>query len=277
MIILKMRMNITEINLYPVKSLRGTSVPEALICSYGLENDRCWMLVDGEGKKITQRESPRLARLLPRIEDGILRVQVPGESDIVVSLDDADWTGELLTVDLWGHEHVGVVAADRINQQLSDAVGISCRFLALASPKVSKSRLPFHDDAPLLVIGQSSLEQLNRQLPAPVPMNRFRPSVVVASSAPFEEDGWQHISIGETEFHAVKLCVRCSITTVDQAEGEFRGPEPLKTLATFRRIEQNVAFGAYFRPQLAGGKLRIGDELKVLERKTVEPSFESRS
>jgi uncharacterized protein len=269
-------MNVTEINVYPIKSLRGTSVPEALICGNGLENDRCWMLVDSDGKKITQRECPRLARLLPRVEDGSLRVKVSGSSDIVVSLDRSDWTDELLSVDLWGHEHTGVVAAETINRAFSDATGISCRLLWLGHDDAGANGVPFHDDAPLLVISQSSLDELNRRLPETIPMNRFRPSVVVAGSDAFEEDEWQRIAIGTTEFMAVKLCVRCSITTVDQAEGVFRGPEPLKTLATFRRIEQNVAFGAYFRPLKPGGKLREGDELRVRERKAVAPAFEAR-
>ena len=270
-------MNVAEINLYPVKSLRGTSVQEALIGSHGLQYDRCWMLVDREGKKITQREHPRLALLVPRVEGGRLRAQVPGLSDIVVPLDPAAWTSELLTVDLWGHEHVGVVAADAINRAFSDAIGMSCLLLSLGHGNSGMNQVPFHDDAPLLVIGQSSLDELNRRLPEPLPMNRFRPSVVVAGSTAFGEDSWQRISIGHTECHAVKLCVRCAITTVDQADGAFRGPEPLKTLATFRRIEQNVAFGAYFRPQTAGAKLRVGDEIKVLERKAVAPTFESRA
>lgn len=262
-------MKITEINLYPVKSMRGTSVPEALLGSKGLENDRCWMLVDDEGKKITQRECPRLSLLVPSVENGSLRVQVPNSSDIVV--DRAGYTDEVLTVDLWGHEHTGVVAASEVNRTFSDAVGKSCRLLWLWQ----EDDFHFHDDAPLLVISQTSLDELNRRLPEVVPMNRFRPSVVVAGSGAFEEDEWQRIAIGETEFEAVKLCVRCSITTVDQAQGEFRGPEPLKTLATFRRLEQNVAFGAYFRPLTAGAKLRVGDDLRVLEHKTVAASFES--
>jgi hypothetical protein len=270
-------MNITELNLYPVKSLRGISLPQARIASHGLEGDRCWMLVDAAGKRLTQRECPRLALLVPRTEDGGLRVQVPGSSDIVVERDGAGWTDELLTVDLWGHEHVGVVASAAINQAFGDAIGMSCRLLSLAGDRLDANGLPFHDDAPLLAISQTSLDELNRRLPTAVPMNRFRPSVVVAGSSGFEEDGWERIAIGETEFHAVKLCVRCSITTVDQAEGEFRGPEPLKTLATFRRLEQNVAFGAYFRPLSAGGWLRVDDELKVLERKAVPPQFETRA
>lgn len=260
-------MKITEINIYPVKSMRGTSVPEALIGSKGLENDRCWMLVDDEGKKITQRDCPRLALLLPRVEEGSLRVQVPGSSDIVVALDHAAWSGELLNVDLWGHEHMGMVAADAVNRAFSDAAGMSCRLLWLAHGHPGANGVPFHDDAPLLAISQTSLDELNRRLAEPVPMNRFRPSVVVAGSDPFEEDEWQRVSIGNTEFDAVKQCVRCAITTIDQAQGEFRGPEPLKTLATFRRLEQNVAFGAYFRPVAAGARIRVGDELKVLERK----------
>ncbi len=265
-------MHITEINLYPVKSLRGTSVPEALVCSNGLKHDRCWMLVDGEGKKITQRECPRLALLVPQVEDGALRVQVPGSSDIVVPPDGAGWTNELLTVDLWGHEHTGVVAANTVNRAFSDAAGMNCRLLSLANGNRGGSGIPFHDDAALLAISQTSLDHLNGRLPTPIPMNRFRPSVVVDGSNAFEEDEWQRIAIGETEFTAVKQCVRCAITTIDQALGEFRGPEPLKTLATFRRVEQNVAFGAYFRPLNPGAKLRAGDAITVLERKAVAAS-----
>ncbi len=270
-------MNVIEITLYPVKSLRGTSVSEAVVCSYGLENDRCWMLVDGEGKKLTQRECPRLAMLTPQIEDCRLRVQVPGSSDIVVQPGAAGWTNEVVAVDLWGHEHVGMVAVDSVNAALSSAVGVSCRLLSLVDgASGNMNDASFHDDAPILIISQSSLDELNRRLSTPLPMNRFRPSVVVAGSNAFEEDEWQRIAIGDTEFSAVKLCVRCAITTVDQAVGEFRGPEPLKTLATFRRIEQNVAFGAYFRPQRTGAKLRVGEQLKVLESNAVAHSFRSR-
>ena len=260
-------MTITEINLYPVKSLRGTSVPEAAIGSHGFENDRCWMLVDDEGKKITQRECPRLSLLVPHVEDDRLRVQVTGASDIVVPMARAGFTDELLTVDLWGHEHSGAVATDEVNRAFSAALGRSCRLLSLAHGNAGEGSVPFHDDAPLLAISQASLDDLNRRLPEAIPMNRFRPSVVVAGSSAFEEDEWQRISIGTIEFVAVKQCVRCSMTTIDQAQGEFRGPEPLKTLATFRRLEGNVAFGAYFRPLNPGGKLHIGDELNVLARK----------
>jgi uncharacterized protein YcbX len=269
-------MNITEINIYPIKSLRGTSVPEATVGNHGLENDRCWMLVDADGKKITQRDLPRLSLLIPHVEGDRLRVQIPGASDIVVSHNGSSFTDQLLTVDLWGHEHTGAVATDDVNRAFSAVLGMSCRLLSLAHGTSGDKPVPYHDDAPLLAISQSSLHELNRRLPEAIPMNRFRPSVVVSGSSAFEEDEWQRITIGQIEFIAVKQCVRCSITTVDQAQGEFRGPEPLKTLATFRRLEQNVAFGAYFRPLNPGGKLRVGDELTVLERKAAPGSVEAR-
>jgi uncharacterized protein YcbX len=261
-------MDVAEINLYPIKSLRGTSVSEAVVCSYGLEHDRNWMLIDADGKKLTQREWPGLAKLVPHLENGNLRVEVPEAADIIVARNNSTRTTEQIAVDLWGHEHVGAITSHATNRAFTEAVGRSCRLLSLSSGSaLGPEDAAFHDDAPFLVISQASLDDLNRRLPSPLPMNRFRPSVVVTGSQPFEEDTWQRITIGDAEFTAVKLCVRCSMTTVDQAEGEFRGPEPLRTLATFRRVEQNVAFGAYFRPVNVGGKLSVGDELRVLETK----------
>src|SRR5689334_4235322 len=120
-------MNITEINIYPIKSLRGTSVPEATVGNHGLENDRCWMLVDADGKKITQRDLPRLSLLIPHVEGDRLRVQIPGASDIVVSRNGSSFTDQLLTVDLWGHEHTGAIATDDVNHAFSAVLGMSCR------------------------------------------------------------------------------------------------------------------------------------------------------
>jgi len=167
-----------------------------------------------------------------------------------------------------GHGYVGVLAAASINTALSEAIGRECRLASIRSDVFRTSHeVAFHDDSPLLVISQSSLDELNRRLPAPVPMNRFRPNVVVTDSKPFEEDLWQRIAIGDTVLRAVKQCERCVITTVDQAAGAFAGPEPLKTLATFRRKGERVAFGQYFRPESKGTKLRRGDEVRVFELK----------
>jgi uncharacterized protein YcbX len=259
-------MHISEINVYPVKSMRGTSLKEAMICGYGLEHDRQWMLVDDNARMITQRECPKLALLVPSIEDGHLRVAIPGAAEILVPSVGESCTDENVIVELWGQQYVGVAAVDSTNAALSKAIGRSCRLLSIRSDVFrTNTVVAFHDDAPILIISQASLEELNRRMPSPLPMNRFRPTFVVACCDAFAEDTWQRIAIAGVAFRAVKQCVRCAITTVDQAEGAFRGPEPLKTLATFRRKKENVAFGAYFRPDSSGAKLKLGDELRVLE------------
>jgi uncharacterized protein YcbX len=261
-------MNVAEIFVYPVKSLRGSAVDEAVVCGYGLEHDRQWMLVDDGSRMMTQREWTPLATLYPRVEAEHLRIALPGGEEIVVPLNSDGWTDPPVTVDVWGHGYVGVLAAASINTALSEAIGRECRLASIRSDVFRTSHeVAFHDDSPLLVISQSSLDELNRRLPAPVPMNRFRPNVVVTDSKPFEEDLWQRIAIGDTVLRAVKQCERCVITTVDQAAGAFAGPEPLKTLATFRRKGEGVAFGQYFRPESKGTKLRRGDEVRVFELK----------
>ena len=143
-------MNLAEINpLIPSSRFAASLYRRPWCgCSYGLEHDCNWMLIDGEGKKLTQREWPRLATLVPHLEDRQLKVEVPGAADIVVPLHGAGWTSEQMTVDLWGHEHVGAVAANSINEAFSEAVGMSCRLLSLRSDAPDDAA--FHDDAPLL-------------------------------------------------------------------------------------------------------------------------------
>lgn len=258
-------MNISAINVYPVKSLRGSALEEALICSYGLEHDRRWMLVDPAAHMITQRECPRVATLTPRVEAGALRVTAPGHEDILVPSDAASWTNNEVVVDVWGHSYVGVAAAASINQALSEAIGMQCQLLSIRADVFRTKRdVAFHDDSPILIISESSLEELNRRLAVPLPMNRFRPNIVVRDTGPFDEDGWQRIAIGDAVFRAVKACERCVTTTVDQAMGIMSGPEPLKTLATFRRKGEGVAFGQYYRPEQAAATIRLGDAVTVL-------------
>ncbi len=258
-------MNISAINLYPIKSLRGSALEEALVCPYGLEHDRRWMLVDPAAHMITQRECTLLATLTPRVEVGSLRVTTPGREEILVPHDAASWTNDEVVVDVWGHSYVGVAAVASINEALSEVIGMQCRLLSIRADVFRTKRdVAFHDDSPVLIISESSLEELNRRLAVPLPMNRFRPNIVVRDATPFDEDGWQRIAIGDAVFRAIKACERCVITTVDQASGTFAGPEPLATLAKFRRKGEGVAFGQYYRPEQATATIRLGDAVTVL-------------
>jgi uncharacterized protein len=258
-------MNVVEINVYPIKSLRGSTMERARVCSYGLEHDRQWMLVNPESKMITQRECPLLATLTPRVEQDGLRIATTDRGEVLVPYGSASWTGNEVTVDVWGHAYVGVAAIATINQALSEVIGMSCQLLSIrADVSRTKRDVAFHDDAPILIISESSLEDLNQQLAAPLPMNRFRPNIVVRDAAPFDEDGWQRIAVGEALFSAVKPCLRCVTTTVDQATGTPSGPEPLATLAKFRRKGEGVAFGQYYRPEQASATIKLGDAVTVL-------------
>lgn len=258
-------MNVSAINVYPVKSLRGSGLVEAFVRSYGLEHDRRWMLVNPASQMITQRECPLVATLIPHVEAAGLRVTAPGGLEVFVPHDTASWTGDEVVVDVWGHSYVGVATVPTINQALSDLIDMDCRLLSIRADVFRiKHDVAFHDDSPILIISESSLEELNQRLAVPLPMNRFRPNIVVRDTAPFDEDGWQRIAIGDAVFRAVKACERCVITTVDQAAGVFGGPEPLATLAKFRRKGEGVAFGQYYRPEQATAIIRLGDKVTVL-------------
>ena len=258
-------MHVSAIHVYPIKSLRGSSVQQALVCAQGLEHDRRWMLVNQAAQMITQRECTTLATFTATVESAVLRVNVPGRDDIVVPLDAGGWTDREVKVDVWGHGYVGVAAADSINTAFSEATGIECRLLSIRADVFRTKRdVAFHDDGPILMIGESSLEALNARLDVPLPMNRFRPSIVVSGAEAFEEDTWARVRIGEVTLRAVKPCLRCVITTVDQAAGLFAGPEPLRTLATFRRKDEGVAFGQYYRPESPGVAIRVSDEVSAI-------------
>jgi uncharacterized protein YcbX len=258
-------MNVSAINVYPIKSLRGSALEEARVCSYGLEHDRQWMLVDPASKMITQRECPLVATLTPRIGPEGLRIATPDGREVSVPYDAASWTGREVTVDVWGRAYVGVAAVSEINAALSEVIGMPCQLLSIRSDVFRTRRdVAFHDDSPVLVISESSLEELNRHLTVPLLMDRFRPNIVVREAAPFDEDEWQRIAIGDAAFRAVKACLRCVTTTIDQATGTPSGPEPLTTLAKFRRKGEGVAFGLYCRPQQASATIRLGDTVTVL-------------
>jgi uncharacterized protein len=267
-------MILSEINIYPVKSLAGTALGSAVVEDRGLQFDRRWMLVDENRQFITQREVPRMA--LVKIEVGAdgLTASVNGDR-ITVANDLA--VPEKGNVKIWSSSVKGAFYPAEVDGWFSNALGISCRLVLMPETthrKVNpfyavrkfRDTVSFADGYPFLLIGQASLDDLNARLTEPVPMNRFRPNFVVSGSGPYEEDTWKRIRIGSTEFHVVKPCGRCVITTVDQATGDKNGKEPLKTLSTYRTRRGKVLFGQNLIAESAGGVIWINDPVEVLER-----------
>ena len=267
-------MHLSELNIYPVKSLKGIPLNEAIVEDRGLQFDRRWLLVDGNGKFITQREVPQMATVKIEVGPEGMRAARNGSS-IDVPLDPA--TGDRAHVEIWGQEVVAEYYPQEFHRWFTDAIGSECRLVSMPETtrrmvdpnfavRALQDTVSFADAYPFLLIGEGSLADLNSRLADPVPMTRFRPNFVVAGSGPFEEDTWKRIRIGSVEFHVVKPCARCVLTTVDPILGVKTGKEPLATLSSYRNWDGKVLFGQNLIAESVGGVVRVGDEIEVIEK-----------
>lgn len=290
-------MKISEINIYPVKSLKGVPLDESFVQKRGLRLDRRWMLTDLDGMFFTQRETPKMAIVsiaangdgLIASAEGFEPISIPTEPD----------SGERIRVTVWDSVVDAVGYRGAVSEWFSDVLERNCRLVLMpdsterhVSAKFDSGDdvVSFADGYPLLLIGEGSLAELNERLydrykeeefgeKLPLPMNRFRPNVVVEGSERFAEDRWARIKVGEAIFRVVKPCARCVITTVDPSRGVFDGKEPLKMLSSFRAARvafpttfesfghspAAALFGENLIPENPGAVVRVGDEVEVLE------------
>ncbi len=268
-------MVLSELHIYPVKSLKGIALGSAVVEQRGLQFDRRWMLVDAEGTFMTQREFPAMAAIETSVGGGKLRVSKGDTLDIPYVPD----SGERVPVTIWRDVDVPALAYNGVvSEWFSEKLETPCKLVVM--PADTNRIIPseyavrpddtvsFADGFPFLLIGEGSLADLNSRLASPIPMNRFRPNIVVHGSEAFEEDTWKRIRIGSEEFHVVKPCARCVIPSVDQATGEKTGKDPLKTLSEYRNQNGGVMFGQNLIAETPGGTIRVGDEIEVLERRS---------
>ncbi|MFG3000423.1 MOSC domain-containing protein [Streptomyces sp. NPDC048340] len=269
---------VQALHVHPVKSVAGTAPDEVAVEPWGLSGDRRWAVVDTEGTVITQRQQPRLALATSRpLGSGGVALSAPGMPDVLVEVPEP---GPLEPVVLFGKKVETVVAAGAAADWFSAYLGVPARLVHLDDPAVRRPVDPQYalpgetvslaDGYPLLVATLASLDALNSLIAqgdhpdeGPLPMNRFRPNVVVAGAEAWAEDGWRRIAIGDAVFRGARECGRCIVTTTDQATAE-RGKEPLKTLGRHRRIGKSLAFGRLLVP-VRLGTVRVGDEVRVLE------------
>ncbi|MDX1624011.1 MAG: MOSC domain-containing protein [Gemmatimonadota bacterium] len=257
-----------ELHVYPLKSAAGIPRERAGLDALGLAHDRRWMAVGADGTFLSQRTVPRLALVETVIEEGRLVLSAPGEGSVSIPLEPIGEGAVEATV--WEDEVAAVPAGGEADRWLSDHLGFGARIVGLpasgsraAGSHAPAARIGFADAYPLLLISEASLAALNERLAEPVPMDRFRPNLVVAACEPFEEDSWARFRIGEVELSSAGPCARCSTTTVDQATGE-KGREPLRTLAGFRREGSKVLFGMNVAHEGAG-ELVAGALVEILE------------
>lgn len=271
-------MYLSEINIYPIKSLGGISLKESKIERRGLEFDRRWLLVDKNNKFLTQREFPKMATVKTEITNDGLGVSCDA-SDLTIPF--ASQNSKVETVQIWQNRCKAKIYESSVNEWFSDILQTNCKLVVMPEETRRKvnyfykvnddDHVSFADGYPFLLIGENSLKDLNARLNEDLPMNRFRPNFVVADSEGFAEDSWKKIKIGETVFHIVKPCARCVMTTIEQTTGEKDGKEPLKTLASFRipkrSVKKKILFGQNLIAERDGEILRVGDKIEVLETK----------
>jgi uncharacterized protein len=272
-------MRLTGLYLYPVKSLRGYAVPTAELDALGLVGDRRFLVVDDTGKFQTQRALPRMACIDARYTDAGLTLAAEGAGSISVGTA-SDPHAPLRTVSVWKSE--GLLAEDcgpTASAWLSDFLGTKLHLVRIGEkfsrPVLKSAAKPgdlvhFGDAEPLLIISEASLADLNDRIREnggePVPMNRFRPNLVIDGCEAFAEDTWARLRVGAIVLRNGGLCARCIVTTTDQFTGA-RGKEPLKTLATYRRDlidPSDVNFGTNLIHETKSGTLRVGDEVLPL-------------
>jgi uncharacterized protein YcbX len=259
-----------SLHIYPVKSCRGLGVSSAVVEPWGLAGDRRWMVVDEDGRFVSQRNAPRLALVRPHSTDGdALHLTAPGLPPLAVR---APRDGEPIQARVWRDEVAVLLAADEAHAWLSQHLGRDVRLVWLADPAQRQvdpeyartgETVSLTDGFPVLLASVASLDHLNGWLDEALPMNRFRPNLVVSGSAAWAEDGWQRLRVGSVVFRVVKPCGRCVVTTTDQETLE-RGPEPLRTLATYRRIDGRLVFGQNLVPETTG-TIHVGDPVEPLD------------
>lgn len=256
--------------IYPVKSCGQVVVDEAVVGVTGFDLDRRWMVVGADGRFLSQREHPRLAQVRVGLSEDRLFLEAPELPALKVVLHGESKPKTRVTV--WDDECEAVDEGTSAAAWFSSHLGSSVRLVRLADDDARSlgsssaqpgDRVSFADGFPFLLLSTASLDGLNRRLSLPVPMDRFRPNIVIDGCEPHAEDGWHRLRIGEVAFRIAKPCARCVVTTVDQVTGE-RGREPLRTLSTYRTVDGRVLFGQNLVHE-GRGLVCVGDQVELLD------------
>jgi len=268
------RRTLVEVWRYPIKSCIGISLDVAMLDESGIVGDREYVVTRVDGTPLTQRNAPKLNLISVHVDADTMRVSAPNRPDLEIDVSQ----GQPASVKLNDGPAPGLRMPDNVSAWLTAHLGQPCqlvkshqrferRISPLAAHMFLKEQYRYPDCAPIQIIGSESLADLNRRLPQPVEMSRFRPNLVVDGLEPFEEDRLRTIRIGNVVFEYMGLSERCVIPTIAPGTDQA-GSEPLETLRSFRMVSRKlytgIAFGAYFKPT-STGELHLGDRVEILE------------
>ncbi|MEQ9297021.1 MAG: MOSC domain-containing protein [Cyclobacteriaceae bacterium] len=256
---------LTDIYIYPIKSMGGIRLETSLCEQRGLQYDRRWMLIDPTGKFVSQREHAHLSLVKLGLTADGLKLNYNNEERVIPkSLSGTDHSD----VQVWGDTCKAIIYNSEVNEWLSKILDLDVRL----AYQVDEDRryvdadfarngevTSLSDGYPYLILGQSSLDLLNEKLTSPILINRFRPNLVFTGGEPHEEDQWADFSIGTAQFYGAKPCSRCQVPTINQESGEM-GKEPIKTLARYRNFNHKIKFGMNVLCSKEG-KVKVGGEI----------------
>lgn len=267
---------LSDIYIYPVKSLTGIRMARWQVTATGFKYDRQWMLIDEERQFLSQRRMPKMALIKTAITEDHLIVSAPGIDDLALELEPQ--SDEIINSTIW-HDQVDTIAVSvNADQWFSRFLGINCRLvyqpetvIRHVNPNFAKptDKAALSDGFPFLLISEKSLAALNKAMKLDIPMTRFRPNIVVSGCDSYAEDAWREITIGSIGFRLPKPCSRCSVPTIDP-ETAKTGKEPLTTLNRLRKWENKVYFGQNALHD-GLGVLSIGDKVTVNLRGSNQP------
>ena len=272
-----MILQISNITVYPIKSLPGIDLSTSILTARGLKLDRRWMLVRPDGTFLTQRENPEMIWLQPSLTNGTLRIQHANKSMSVLHIPLQSSNTETIKTTIWGDRCRATLVDQDADHWFSEALDMPCHLVHMPDetrraikPKnlVRKNTaddiVSFADGVPYLIVGQASLDDLNGRLKNPVPMSAFRANFVFDGGTAYAEDEWKHIKIGQgVRFEAGVDRARCNVITIDPNTAAFQ-KEPLKTLASYRKEGNNIFFGKSLHlSSVEGGTINVGDPIVI--------------
>jgi uncharacterized protein YcbX len=264
-------LQVSQLFIYPVKSLGGIALDRAIVTDRGFQYDRRWMLVDHNNLFISQRQVHQMALLKLKVTDSGIQVS-HSVNNQAYTIPFEPVKNEFAEVTIWDDTCTGQFVSQGADEWFSKMLEIQCRLVYMPdhSRRITDQRYTaennltsFSDAYPFLLIGQASLDDLNSRLNEPLPISRFRPNIVFTGGGPYQEDMMHTVIIGSIIFYGVKLCARCLMTTIDQ-ETAVGGKEPLKTLARYRFKNNKIMFGQNLAHK-GLGEIRVGEQIEVLK------------
>lgn len=258
---------LSQIFIYPVKSLGGISLPSSEIEERGLKFDRRWMLVDESNRFITQRSHPQLALISVEVRSNLLVFFHKQNKFPSFSVPTTPYDTDEIMVQIWNDSVPALKYNKEVNDWFTDAIESKSSLVFMpdstkreVNPEYAINKIvSFADGYPFLMIGEESLKELNKNFDNPLPTNRFRPNFVFSGGNSYDEDDWERITICDNVFTSVKPCSRCVITTINQDTGE-KGKEPLETLSRTRQKNGKVYFGINLTTEMKG-IVKVGDKI----------------